>query len=96
MFEISIPHFSPMCYNIQLTLTIGFLLLTTCRRAKGVSQAMQKIAAFIVKKRRLKKAEHRRQIRHEADLAKMRSKKLKSEQDVKAKTRTSETPTAST
>lgn len=32
-----------------------------------------------------KKAEHRRQIRHEADLAKMRSKKLKSEQDVKAK-----------
>ncbi len=26
-----------------------------------------------------KKAEHRRQIRHEADLAKMRSKKLKSE-----------------
>lgn len=31
------------------------------------------------------KAEHRRQIRHEADLAKMRSKKLKSEQDVKAK-----------
>ena len=42
-----------MCYNIQLTLTIGFLLLTTCRRAKGVSQAMQKIAAFIVKKRRL-------------------------------------------
>ena len=42
-----------MCYNIQLTLTIGFLLLTTCRRAKGVSQAMQKIAAFIVKKRKL-------------------------------------------
>ena len=32
-----------------------------------------------------KKAEHRRQIRHEADLAKMRSKKLKSEQEVKAK-----------
>ena len=32
-----------------------------------------------------KKAEHRRQIRHEADLAKMCSKKLKSEQDVKAK-----------
>lgn len=32
-----------------------------------------------------KKAEHRSQIRHEADLAKMRSKKLKSEQDVKAK-----------
>lgn len=32
-----------------------------------------------------KKAENRRQIRHEADLAKMRSKKLKSEQDVKAK-----------
>lgn len=32
-----------------------------------------------------KKAEHRRQIRHEADLAKMRSKKLKSEQKVKAK-----------
>jgi len=32
-----------------------------------------------------KKAEHRRQIRYEADLAKMRSKKLKSEQDVKAK-----------
>ena len=32
-----------------------------------------------------KKAEHRRQIRHEADLVKMRSKKLKSEQDVKAK-----------
>lgn len=32
-----------------------------------------------------KKTEHRRQIRHEADLAKMRSKKLKSEQDVKAK-----------
>lgn len=32
-----------------------------------------------------KKAEHRRQIRHEADLAKMSSKKLKSEQDVKAK-----------
>ena len=32
-----------------------------------------------------KKAEHQRQIRHEADLAKMRSKKLKSEQDVKAK-----------
>ena len=28
-----------------------------------------------------KKAEHRRQIRHEADLAKMRSKKLKSEQE---------------
>lgn len=42
-----------MCYNIQLTLTIGFLLLTTCRRAKGVSPTMQKIAAFIVKKRRL-------------------------------------------
>lgn len=32
-----------------------------------------------------KKAEHRRQIRHEADLAKMRSKKLKSDQGVKAK-----------
>lgn len=32
-----------------------------------------------------KKAKHRRQIRHEADLAKMRSKKLKSEQEVKAK-----------
>ena len=32
-----------------------------------------------------KKAEHRRQIRHEADLAKMRSRKLKSEQEVKAK-----------
>ena len=32
-----------------------------------------------------KKAEHRRQILHEADLAKMRSKKLKSEQEVKAK-----------
>ena len=32
-----------------------------------------------------KKAEHRRQIRHEAELAKMRSKKLKSEQEVKAK-----------
>ena len=32
-----------------------------------------------------KKAEHRRQIRNEADLAKMRSKKLKSEQEVKAK-----------
>ena len=32
-----------------------------------------------------KKAEHRRQIRHEAGLAKMRSKKLKSEQEVKAK-----------
>lgn len=32
-----------------------------------------------------KKAEHRRQIRHEADLAEMRSKKLKSEQEVKAK-----------
>ena len=32
-----------------------------------------------------KKAEHRRQIRHEADLAKMRSKKLKSEQEVKSK-----------
>ena len=32
-----------------------------------------------------KKAEHRRQTRHEADLAKMRSKKLKSEQEVKAK-----------
>lgn len=32
-----------------------------------------------------KKAEHRRQIRHEADLAKMRRKKLKSEQEVKAK-----------
>ena len=32
-----------------------------------------------------KKAEHRRQIRHEADLAKMRSKKLKSKQEVKAK-----------
>lgn len=32
-----------------------------------------------------KKAEHRMQIRHEADLAKMRSKKLKSEQEVKAK-----------
>ncbi|RHQ31854.1 NlpC/P60 family protein [Clostridium sp. AF27-2AA] len=32
-----------------------------------------------------KKAEHRRQICHEADLAKMRSKKLKSEQEVKAK-----------
>ena len=32
-----------------------------------------------------KKAEHRRQIRHEADLAKMRSKKLKSEQEVKVK-----------
>ena len=34
---------------------------------------------------RKKKAEHQRQIRHEADLAKMRSKKLKSEQEVKAK-----------
>lgn len=32
-----------------------------------------------------KKAEHQRQIHHEADLAKMRSKKLKSEQEVKAK-----------
>ena len=32
-----------------------------------------------------KKAEHRGQIRHEADLAKMRSKKLKSDQEVKAK-----------
>ena len=32
-----------------------------------------------------KKAEHRRQIRHEADLAKIRSKKLKSDQKVKAK-----------
>lgn len=32
-----------------------------------------------------KKEEHRRQIRHEGDLAKMRSKKLKSEQEVKAK-----------
>lgn len=32
-----------------------------------------------------KKAEHRRQIRHEADPAKMRSKKLKSDQEVKAK-----------
>ena len=32
-----------------------------------------------------KKTEHRRQIRHEADLVKMRSKKLKSEQEVKAK-----------
>lgn len=32
-----------------------------------------------------KKAEHRRQIRHEADLAKMGSNKLKSEQEVKAK-----------
>ena len=32
-----------------------------------------------------KKAENRRQSRHEADLAKMRSKKLKSEQEVKAK-----------
>lgn len=32
-----------------------------------------------------KKAEHRRQIRHEADLAKMRSKMLKSDQEVKAK-----------
>ncbi len=32
-----------------------------------------------------KKAEHRRQIRHEADLAKMRSKKLKSDQEAKAK-----------
>lgn len=32
-----------------------------------------------------KKAENRRQIRHEADLAKMRSKKLKSDQEVKAK-----------
>lgn len=32
-----------------------------------------------------KKAEHRRQIHHEADLAKMRSKKLKSDQEVKAK-----------
>lgn len=32
-----------------------------------------------------KKAEHRRQIRHEVDLAKMRSKKLKSDQEVKAK-----------
>ena len=32
-----------------------------------------------------KKAEHRRQIRHEADLTKMRSKKLKSDQEVKAK-----------
>ena len=32
-----------------------------------------------------KKAEYRRQIRHEADLAKMRSKKLKAGQEVKAK-----------
>ena len=32
-----------------------------------------------------KKAEQRRQIRHEADLAKMRSKKLKSDQEAKAK-----------
>ena len=32
-----------------------------------------------------KKVEHRRQIRHEADLAKMRSKKLKSDQEAKAK-----------
>lgn len=32
-----------------------------------------------------KKAEHRRQIRHEADLAKMRSKKLKPDQEAKAK-----------
>lgn len=32
-----------------------------------------------------KKAEHRRQIRHEADLAKMRSKRLKSDQEAKAK-----------
>ena len=32
-----------------------------------------------------KKAEHRRQIRHEADLAKMLSKKLKSEQEAQAK-----------
>ena len=32
-----------------------------------------------------KKAEHRRQIRHEADLAKMSSKKLKSDQEAKAK-----------
>lgn len=32
-----------------------------------------------------KKAEHRRQIRHEADLAKMHSKKLKSDQEAKAK-----------
>ena len=32
-----------------------------------------------------KKAEHRRQIRHEADLAKMCSKKLKSDQEAKAK-----------
>lgn len=32
-----------------------------------------------------KKAEHRRQIRYEADLAKMRSKKLKSDQEAKAK-----------
>ena len=32
-----------------------------------------------------KQAERRRQIRHEADLAKMRSKKLKSEQEVKVK-----------
>lgn len=32
-----------------------------------------------------KKAEHRRQICHEADLAKMRSKKLKSDQEAKAK-----------
>lgn len=32
-----------------------------------------------------KKAEHRRQIRHEADLAKMRRKKLKSDQEAKAK-----------
>lgn len=32
-----------------------------------------------------KKAEHRRQIRHEADLAKMRTKKLKSDQEAKAK-----------
>ena len=32
-----------------------------------------------------KKAEHRRQVRHEADLAKMRSKKLKSDQEAKAK-----------
>lgn len=35
-----------------------------------------------------KKAEHRRQIRHEADLAKMRSKKLKSDQEAKAKKNT--------
>ena len=36
-----------------------------------------------------KKAEHRRQIRHEADLAKMRSKKLKSDQEAKAESQRS-------